>query len=197
MAGVTTRNSASSDGMGAVVDRNISALLTRRQAEEERKTVEDRVADTITRFTGSMLFVYLHLVIFGAWITVNLGWLPGVPRFDPSFVVLAMAASVEAIFLSTFVLISQNRMQAASDRRADLDLHVSLLSEHEVTRLITLVVAIAEKMGIDEAKNPELEALAKDVAPERVLDKMIEAEEDLASGEKQVVCEVVAGEAEE
>ena len=63
--------------------------------------------------------------------------IPGVPRWDPSFVVLAMMASVEAIFLSTFVLISQNRMAAAADKRADLDLQISLLAEHEVTKLVT------------------------------------------------------------
>ncbi len=155
-----------------VVDRNIRTLIRRRQAEERRKPVEDKVADSITAFTGSMVFVYLHLVIFGAWIVINLGWVPFIPKFDPSFVVLAMAASVEAIFLSTFVLITQNRMAALADKRADLDLQISLLSEHEVTRLITLVRAIAGRMGIEESRDPELNELAKDVAPEEVLDRI-------------------------
>ncbi|WP_241665238.1 DUF1003 domain-containing protein [Teichococcus oryzae] len=101
--------------------RNIEALETRRRQEAASATRQDRVADAITRFTGSMRFVYLHLALYGAWILVNLGVVPGVPRFDPSFVVLAMVASVEAIFLSTFVLISQNRMASAADQRADLD----------------------------------------------------------------------------
>lgn len=96
------------------------------------------------------------------------------PRFDPSFVVLAMVASVEAIFLSTFVLITQNRMAALADKRADLDLQVSLLSEHEVTRLITLVRAVAQRMGIEKSHDPELSELAKDVAPEKVLDRIEE-----------------------
>ncbi|HYG36528.1 MAG TPA: DUF1003 domain-containing protein, partial [Clostridia bacterium] len=125
--------------MAQIVDRNIRALIERRELEENRKRWQDRLADKITKFTGSMTFVFIHLLMFGSWIIVNLGWIPGVPRFDPSFVVLAMVASVEAIFLSTFVLISQNRMAALADRRADLDLQVSLLSEHEVTKLITLV----------------------------------------------------------
>ena len=86
-----------------------------------------------------MRFVYLHLAFFGFWIVANLGWVPAVPSWDPSFVVLAMIASVEAIFLSTFVLISQNRMAAVADKRADLDLQISLLAEHEITRLVTLV----------------------------------------------------------
>lgn len=120
-----------------------------------------------------MLFVYLHLALFGSWIVVNLGWTPVRP-FDPSFVVLAVVASVEAIFLSTFILISQNRMAALADKRADLDLQVSLLAEHEVTRVLSLIAAIARKMDIEEAGDPELNELARDVAPEEVLDKMEE-----------------------
>jgi uncharacterized membrane protein len=160
--------------MARVVARNIQALLARRHAEEQARRSQDRLADRITAFTGSMAFVAIHLVLYALWIAVNLGWLSRlhVPRFDPSFVILAMEASVEAIFLSTFVLISQNRMTALADKRADLDLQVSLLAEHEVTRLISLVTAMAQKMGIEEAGDPELAELAQDVAPERVLDEM-------------------------
>jgi len=160
--------------MARVVARNIRALLARRHAEEQARRPQDRLADRITAFTGSMAFVAIHLVLYALWIAVNLGWLSRlhVPRFDPSFVILAMEASVEAIFLSTFVLISQNRMTALADKRADLDLQVSLLAEHEVTRLISLVTAMAQKMGIEEAEDPELAELAQDVAPERVLDEM-------------------------
>lgn len=155
--------------MEQVVTRNITALLTRRRTEEQTMPRQDRLADAITRFTGSMRFVYLHLTVFSLWIMINLGWLP-LPRFDPSFVILAMVASVEAIFLSTFVLISQNRMAAMADKRAELDLQVSLLAEHEVTRLLTLVTAIAERLGIDAAHDPEIAELSQDIAPETVLD---------------------------
>lgn len=158
-----------------LVERNIQALLARRHAEEQRKNLQDRMADRMTSFTGSMRFVYLHLVIFGLWILINLGVVPLIPRFDPSLVILAMVASVEAIFLSTFVLITQNRMAALADKRADLDLQVSLLAEHEITRLITLTQAIAERMGIEESHDPELSELAKDIRPERVLDKIEES----------------------
>jgi uncharacterized membrane protein len=166
----------SSPGLAQVVERNIRALLEHRRNEESNRTSQERIADAITRFTGSMRFVYIHLVLFGSWIVINLGWIPGIPRFDSSFVVLAMLASVEAIFLSTFVLISQNRMASLADRRADLDLQISLLAEHEVTRLITLVTAMAEQMGIEAARNPELTELSQDVAPEKVMEKM-EADE--------------------
>lgn len=156
-----------------VVERNIRALLDRRQQEEERKNLQDRIADRITVFTGSMPFVYVHLVIFGLWILINIGWIP-LPRFDPSLVILAMAASVEAIFLSTFVLITQNRMATIADKRADLDLQISLLSEHEITRLITLVRAMADRMGIEASHDPELSELSRDVQPEKVLDRIEE-----------------------
>jgi uncharacterized membrane protein len=88
---------------------------------------------------------------------------------------------VEAIFLSTFVLISQNRMAALADQRADLDLQISLLAEHEVTRLITLVVAMAERMGVEAAQDPELTELSQDVAPEKVMQKMEAGERAIGS----------------
>ena len=157
--------------MAEIVERNIQALLNRKLVEDQQKNREGRIADVVTRFTGSMAFVYIHLCLFGVWVLWNLGVL-GFKPFDPSFVVLAMFASVEAIFLSTFVLISQNRMAALADKRADLDLQVSLLAEHEVTQLITLVRAIAHKMDIEEAANPKIDELAKDVQPEKVLDMM-------------------------
>jgi uncharacterized membrane protein len=71
-------------------------------------------------------------------VAVNLNVIPGVRPFDPTFVSLATWASVEAIFLSTFVLISQNHAAAAADKRADLDLQISLLAEHEITKPVQL-----------------------------------------------------------
>jgi len=169
---------AALSSMEQVVARNTRALSARRRDEEQAMPLEERVADAITSFTGSMRFVYLHLVLFGLWITINLGWLP-LPRFDPSFVILAMVASVEAIFLSTFVLISQNRMAALADKRAELDLQVSLLAEHELTRLVSLVREIADHHGIDAARDAELEEITQDIAPETVLEQ-IEVNERVA-----------------
>jgi uncharacterized membrane protein len=159
-----------------VLERNIRALQLRRQQEEKEASAQERVADAITRFTGSMRFVYLHLAFFGFWLAANLGWVPGVAPWDPTFVVLAMIASVEAIFLSTFVLISQNRMAAAADKRADLDLQISLLAEHEVTRLVMLVSGIAERMGVKTEADADLKEITRDVAPEAVLDELEAAE---------------------
>jgi uncharacterized membrane protein len=169
-----TKPSPKPPGLGTVLERNIHALQERRSREEAEASSEERLANRITRFTGSMAFVYLHLAVFGLWIVLNLGLVPTLAPFDPSFVILAMAASVEAIFLSTFVLISQNRMAAADAKRAELDLQISLLAEHEVTKLVALVSAIAERMGVKTDVDPEVEELKQDVAPEVVLDEIEE-----------------------
>lgn len=161
-----------SDSLSTALTRNIQALESRRQQKAAQATREERIAEAVTKFTGSMLFVYLHVVLFGAWVAINLGLFPLFPRFDPTLVILAMVASVEAIFLSTFVLISQNRMAAAADERADLDLQISLLTEHELTKLAELVSDIAEHLGVAPRNRPEVEEVKMDVAPEAVLDEI-------------------------
>ena len=85
-----------------------------------------------------------------------------------------MVASVEAIFLSTFILITQNRMSAAAEKRAELDLQISLLAEHEVTKLAALLSAIAGRLGIQTEVDSEVDELKQDVAPEAVLDEIEE-----------------------
>lgn len=160
--------------MAGVLRRNIEAMREQRRRDLASASRQAKTAQAITDFAGSMWFVYLHLAVFGGWILVNLGWIPFAPRFDPTFVVLAMVASVEAIFVSTFVLIAQNRAAAAAEKRADLDLQINLLAEHEITQLIALVSEMAARMGIEKSRDPELEELAQDVAPEAVLEELDE-----------------------
>lgn len=158
--------------LSSSLKRNIEALAKRRKREATNATRQERLAASITAFTGSMAFVCLHLALYTVWILVNVGLVPGLPRFDPSFVILATEASVEAIFLSTFVLISQNRTAVASDKRADLDLHISLLTEHELTKLTKVVTAIAARLDVRIEDRAELEEIKRDVAPEAVLDEL-------------------------
>lgn len=154
-----------SDIKGTLRD-NIDALTRRRARDRAAAPLKDRLADAITGFTGSMTFVAIHALLFGSWIVWNL-WFT--PKFDPSFVVLAMIASVEAIFLSTFVLISQNRTAALADERADLDLHINLLAEHELSRLAELVARIADRLEVP-TDDPALAEITENVSPQRVLD---------------------------
>ena len=167
------------DSLNSSLKRNIAALRKRREQEEARASGDERLARTITRFSGSMRFVYVHALLYGAWIVANVGWIPGVRPWDPTFVVLAMIASVEAIFLSTFILITQNRMAAQADRRAELDLQVSLLAEAEITKLVSLVSEIAARMEVPEAKQQDVEEMKRLVEPEAVLDAIEEAEVEI------------------
>jgi uncharacterized membrane protein len=115
----------------------------------DRDRLQDRVADQITAFSGSMAFVYIHVVWFAVWCIGNLVWW----RFDPfPFGLLTLIVSLEAIFLSTFVLLSQNRESARSDTRAESDFETNVLSE-------VWLEAVAEKLGVDVQ---QVHATAKD-----------------------------------
>ena len=151
---------------GALAD-NIQRLAERQRRVEAEAPWSERLAGRITAFTGSMIFVALHLTLFGGWIVWNL-WLS--PKFDPTFVVLAMMASVEAIFLSTFVLISQNRMAAQAQARADLDLHINLLAEHEFSRPTALVRQVTERVGVEPPD--DIAEIERDMRAEDVLDTL-------------------------
>lgn len=158
-----------SASLNTALRRNIQALQERRRADAAAASLEEKIAAAVTRFCGSMRFVYLHLALYGFWIVANLGWVPGVPAWDPTFVVLAMIASVEAIFLSTFILITQNRMAALAEKRAELDLQINLLSEHEVSKLVAMLDAVAQHLGVRHDAG-EVDELKRNVAPEAVLD---------------------------
>ncbi|WP_373414055.1 DUF1003 domain-containing protein [Ensifer aridi] len=165
------RSTPSDPGM-LRLDRNINAILKQREEDERNRTVQDKIAQRITNFAGSMTFIYLHVLIFGSWIAANLGLFPNVPIFDPTFAILAMVASVEAIFISTFVLISQNRMAANDDKRADLNLQISLLAEQEATQLLTIVSAIADRLQVKTPADEDVGDLATEISPEEVLRRL-------------------------
>jgi uncharacterized membrane protein len=159
--------------MTSALRDNIETLSARERDAAANAPLSQRIADRITRFTGSMTFVLIHLALFSFWILANTVGLPGVPKFDESLVVLAMEASVEAIFLSTFVLISQNRMAERQNRSADLDMHINLLAEHELTRVAMLLDRIARKLDVS-VDDLELAEIEKDVQPQDVLDALEE-----------------------
>ncbi|HEX9442442.1 MAG TPA: DUF1003 domain-containing protein, partial [Roseiflexaceae bacterium] len=103
-----------------VIERNIQNQVRLRRETVLGRTFQERISDAITAFSGSLSFVYLHALWFGLWVLLNTGWF-GIRPFDPfPYSLLTMIVSLEAIFLSTFVLISQNRSGEAADRRADV-----------------------------------------------------------------------------
>lgn len=155
--------------LAKIIEQNIYTIINTRRVAANQRTTEERLADIITTFSGRMYFVYFHIAWFGVWIVINLGDF-GIQPFDPfPFGLLTMIVSLEAIFLATFVLISQNRLSAEAERRADLDLHIGLLAEHELTRVLKMLDQIQEKMGIENDMDQELHELEKYVHPEDVL----------------------------
>ena len=115
---------------------------------------QDRAADAVTSFAGSLKFVYLHGVWFAIWIALNVGLMGAALKFDTfPFGLLTMIVSLEAIFLSTFVMVSQNRQEARSEVRAAIDF------ENNVRSLIW-AVHIGDKLGVDSAHVEEIVQLA-------------------------------------
>lgn len=152
-----------------VIERNIRTIIRLRLQAAHRRNLQDRIADAITSLSGRMLFVYAHIVWFGVWILVNTGRV-GVSPFDPfPYGLLTMVVSLEAIFLSTFVLISQNRLSQQTEHRADLNLQTGLLTEHELTRVLQMLDAIQDNLGIKDHEASELADLEMETKPEDVL----------------------------
>jgi uncharacterized membrane protein len=155
--------------LSKVVERNIRTMIQLRLQAARARSVQDLLADAITALSGRMIFVYVHLVWFGVWILLNTGRL-GVRPFDPfPYGLLTMIVSLEAIFLATFVLISQNRLGQEAEHRADLALHIGLLTEHELTRVLQMLDVIQDKLGIENHENSDLANLEMETKPEDVL----------------------------
>lgn len=170
--------------LAGIIERNIHTIIDSRRVAAKQRTGEERLADMITDFSGRMFFVYFHILWFGIWIIVNLGYF-GIKPFDPyPFGLLTMIVSLEAIFLATFVLISQNRLSAEADRRADLDLQIGLLAEHELTRVLKMLDEIQDKLGIENDSDRELHDLEKNVHPEDVLAEIERTQQRLLQQKK-------------
>jgi len=157
--------------------QNVEAISQLEEAAREQRTSADRIADVIANFCGSMTFVWVHVIWFGLWIGYNV--LPGVKHIDPfPFTFLTLVVSLEAIFLSTFILISQNHDTRISERRNHLDLQINLLTEQENTTMITMLRAIAEKVGVDLSNDPRVEVMSEEVQPHRLVQQIEQHEEE-------------------
>ena len=169
MSESTYRNPGSVDDLTA---HNVRAMRHLDDAAARQETAADRAAARIAHWCGRIQFVWLHVAWFGGWIAFNS--LPGLPHFDPyPFTFLVLVVSLEAIFLSTFVLMSQNHEMRITERRNKLDLQINLLTEQENTKALQLLARIAERLGIEDASGG-LAALEQATRPEtlaRQIDK--------------------------
>ena len=154
-----------------IIERNIRKIIQLRLKTARDQSLQERIANAMTAYSGSMLFFYVHIVWFCVWILLNTGRV-GIAPFDPyPYGLLTMVVSLEAIFLSTFVLISQNLLAKEAGHLADLGLHTGLLTEHELTRVLQMLRAIQDKIGIsnDEDSNLADADLEMETKPEDVL----------------------------
>lgn len=142
-----------------MLQQNVQAIARLEAEAKRRRTLSHRAGDRIANFAGTMPFVLLHVLWFTVWIAVNVAG--GGRHFDPyPFTFLTFCVSLEAIILSSFVLMSQNRMSREADERAQLDLQINLLAEQESTAALQLLERICAHLGVATAADPDAAALA-------------------------------------
>jgi uncharacterized membrane protein len=152
---------------------NVEAIVRLEEQAIHRRSVGERIGAAITRAAGSMAFVWVHVVWYAGWIGVNLGLVPGMPVFDPfPFSFLTLVVSLEAIFLSLFVLNSQNRMAREADRRAHLDFQVNLLAEQENTKTLEMLQRLCEHLGVAIPSDEELRKLTEKTDVDRIASQL-------------------------
>ena len=152
---------------------NVLKIVEIEKAQKNERTFGEKISELIAEFCGSMLFVYVHIVAFVVWIILN----TVVPRFqfDPyPFTFLTLVVSLEAIFLSTFILISQNQETRQTERRNNLDLQINMFTEQKDTKILELVRAIAIKVGVDCADD-DLASLLEPLDHEKLVKDIFEA----------------------
>jgi len=155
------------------LEQTIRAVMERRERETRAAPPTLRIAAAVTNFLGSLWSVIVHAAVYGGWILVNLGLVSGLSPWDPTFVMLGMIASVEAIFLTTFVLINQNRLAAVEEERSELALQVALLSEKRSSTLLAITARLAERLDVPVADTGEdVGALTTAVEPGAVIEEI-------------------------
>ena len=155
------------------IKSNVQQVARIEEEQKQNRNFGEKLSELIAAFCGSMTFVYVHVVWFGGWILLNS--VTETFAFDPfPYTFLTLVVSLEAIFLSTFILISQNHETKLTERRNNLDLQINMLAEQENTKMLELVKAIAEKVGVD-CEDPSLEALTDDVDPQTLIKEIIVA----------------------
>ena len=158
------------------IESNISKIVKIENAQKEQMSPGERLSEAIARFCGSMTFVYVHILWFGAWIIVNSVFKE--QQFDPfPYTFLTLVVSLEAIFLSTFILISQNHETKLTERRNHLDLQVNMLAEQENTKMLQLLQKVAAKVGVKD-EDPDMKALVEEMEPAELLEQIVVATAD-------------------
>jgi uncharacterized membrane protein len=156
--------------------RNIDSIVQLEQGFLRERTTLDWLSDKITTFVGSIYFVIAHVLLIAAWVLVNVA--PGLVFDVYPFQFMNLVLAIETVFLSTFVLMSQNRQTRQADRWAHIDLQISLLAEQESTKMLQMLQKICDRLGMDEVANDkELKEMIKKTHVEILAGKIDQARE--------------------
>lgn len=155
--------------------RNLRSVLENEQEAKSGISVSEKLATMIAEFCGSMPFIWIHLVWFILWVLLNTS-VTDIKHFDPfPFLLLTFSVSLEAIFLSAFILISQNHETRMTEQRSHLDLQINMLTEQENTLMLKMLRSIALKVGADFVEHPDMSAMEEAMQPEKLLEQIDQA----------------------
>jgi uncharacterized membrane protein len=162
-----------------VIRKNISSITELEKEFAQERSTLDRISDGITAFVGSIQFIFAHVVVFGAWVVLNNPWVLGRYAFDPyPYIFLNFVLGVEAVFLGTFVLMSQNRQNRLDEQRTHINLQIGLLAEQETTKTLQMLQRICAHLGIREvSKDKELQQMIETTHVEELAHELQKAHE--------------------
>jgi uncharacterized membrane protein len=167
-----SEGASGSDTVEEVTRRNVDRVLALEAADQEKATTADRVANAITRFSGSIKFALINVLLVGSWVILNLG-LSKAQQIDPfPFQLLTLVLSVEAILLGIFILMSQNQAARASEKRIQMDLQLTMLSEQENTKMLLMLEQIGHAVGAETIEDADVGVLAQPTQPEAVAEQI-------------------------
>jgi len=160
----------------SIAKKNISIISAMEQEALANRTIGERMGDTIAGVAGTTWFVGLHFLWFVAWISVNSGLIPGIRAFDPyPYQFLTFVTSLEAIFLSLFILMSQSHAGRQAEAREHLNLQIDLLAEQESTKILGMLQSLCKHHGLAEAHDEEIHDLKNQTKPENLLHELKES----------------------
>ena len=158
-----------------IVEMERKKIKSMKARMDANRSWADRLADRINAGFGSMSFFTFHVLFFATWILINTGIIPTIAPFDPyPFGFLTMVVSLEAIFLSIFVLISQNRAAKIADVREEVDLQINVRAEQEITRIINMLDEIHDKLGLTAEDDRQLKKMKKNTNLRKIEKEILE-----------------------
>lgn len=165
------------DSVAELTRRNVDRILALEAAEHGKATAGHRFADAITGFSGSITFVWITILLIAGWVALNSS-LPNDSRIDSfPYPLLTLVLAVEVIFLSIFILISQNRAAQISEKRSHLQLQLTMLSEQENTKMLLMLEQIRKAVGADVDPGTDIGVLAQSAHPEALSEQIDRAAE--------------------